>query len=126
MKKLLKEFEEISKLLSDPVTRGRLSRYMTSISKKSTSPNERKEEQEVSTREVSRNLYNEFAAVNDQHTADPREDKNQTSIEEEIGHKTLQKDFKVEEEQVVFEDKSVALKQLHEDMGSCDASLAES
>ena len=43
----------------------KIERCMTSISKKSTTQNERKEEQDVSTSEVSRNLYKEFAAVGD-------------------------------------------------------------
>ena len=48
-----------------PATIDKIARCMTSISKKSKIQNERKEEQEVSTSEVSRNLYKEFAVVGD-------------------------------------------------------------
>ena len=57
-----------------------------------------------------------FHVVGDQHTAESREDKNQTSLEEDVGYKTLHKDCKVEEEQMVFEEKSVV---------SCDASTGK-
>ena len=85
----------------------RLNELMASMFKKSTTRNERKEEQEVSTSEVSRNLYKEFAAVGDQHAAKSRENENQTNLEEDVGHQTLHEDCKVEEEQMVFEEKSV-------------------
>ena len=77
---------------------------MASMFKKSTTRNERKEEQEVSTSEVSRNLYKEFAAVGDQHATKSRENENQTSLGEDVGHQTLHEDCKVEEEQEVFKD----------------------
>ena len=54
----------------------RMNELMASMFKKSTTRNERKEQQEVSTSELSRNLYKEFAAVGDQHTAESREDTN--------------------------------------------------
>ena len=87
LEKLIQSQRKMAELLS-PATIDKIARCMTSISKKSTTQNEKKEEQEVSTSEVSRNLYNEFSAVSDQHTADHMENKNHTNIEEEDAHDT--------------------------------------
>jgi hypothetical protein len=54
------------------------------------------------------------------------ENKNQTYIEKDVGHKTPYDDFKSEEEKVIGEDKSVTIEQLHEDKVSCDTLLDES
>ncbi|KAH9309373.1 hypothetical protein KI387_037284 [Taxus chinensis] len=123
---MMKELEELNKLLSHPATIDRLARYMASIYKRSTSQNKKEEKQEISTGEVSRNLYNDFAAVSDQHTTDPMKNKNQNCIEKDMDHMTLHDDSKIEGKQVMVEEESVTLEQLHEDMVSRDASLDES
>ena len=69
----IKKLKQNLKVLDE--NQKRLNELMASIIKNSTTRNERKEEQEVSTSEVSRNLYKEFAAMGDQHADESREDK---------------------------------------------------
>ena len=90
MKKLKQNLKRVDE------SQKRMNELMVSMFKRTTSQNKEKEEQEVSTSEVSRNLYKEFAEIGDQHIAESREDKNQTSLEEDVGHTILQEDFKDE------------------------------
>ena len=59
----MKKFKQNLKRLDE--SQKRMNELMASMFKESTTQNERKEEQEVSTSEVSRNLYKEFAAMGD-------------------------------------------------------------
>lgn len=69
-------YEDSEPKKTDPAKLDRVAWHIASIFKRSTSQNEEGKKQEATT--VSRSLYDEFLAVNDQHTVDPLESKNQT------------------------------------------------
>ena len=113
LKELHKNQKKMNELFSNSAKLDRAMWYMTFSFKRSTSENEEKKRQEVTTE--SRGHYDKFTAVNDQHSAESMKSKKQIYIEADVGHKLLPEDTKSKVKQVMVEDKLVALEQPHED-----------
>ena len=110
----------MDELLLNPAAMDSLGQYMISIFKGSTSQNKKEEKKKVSIGGTSRNLYNELSAASDQFAADPMEIQNQTYLKSNVGHKKIYYDCLIREGIVMFKDKPIASKQLHEEKVSCD------